>query len=334
MAGIKKLRYIQLGRETTGAYGTEVDADIIWRGVGTIEDAREKAWAEEDVAYMSGVNRQYEPKVLARLTMEEVEATFEQIPHIFEASIEREAATQDGAGTGYIYEYDPPTTAQPEVAAYTIEGGDDEQEEQFTYGVVESWSLSGRPGEALKIGAEWFGREVATGTKTASITLQTVEEILFQKGKLYIDSTAAAHGATQVANAWLGFDLTYDSGLKPIYTGDGNKYFSFEKCVGPEIELQITLEHVAAAVAEKAAWRAGTIRKIRMLFQGSALATTGTAYGEKSLIVDLTGKWTEFGPLDDDDGNDTVTGTFVARYDTVATHYATITVVNALSALP
>ena len=334
MAGIKKLRFIQIGQEGTGTKGTEVAADIIWRGLGTIEDNREKVWPEEDVGYMSGVNRQYEPKVEALLSMDEVEATFEQLPHLFEASIEHEAATKDGAGTGYIYEYNPATTAQTDIATYTIEAGDDHQEEQFTYGFVTEWSLSGSAGEAVMMSAEWVGRQVAPDTKTAGLSLVAVEEILFSKGKLYIDGTASTHGSTQVANAWLEFELNYTSGFKPVYTGDGEKYFSFEKGVGPEMELTLKLEHAANAVTEKAAWIAGTTRMIRMDFTGSTLTTTGTTYGEKKLIIDLTGKWDDFDPLDDDDGNDTVTGTFIPRYDTVCAHYATITVVNALSVLP
>lgn len=334
MAGVKKLRYIQIGAETTGAKGTEVNADVIWRGLGALEDAREKVFPEENVGYLSGTSRQYEPTVLARLSMDEVEATFEQLPHIFEAAIEKEASSVDGSGTGYIYEYNPPTTAQPEIRTYTVEGGDDNDEEQFTYGFVESFELSGRPNEAVMVSAEWVGREVAAGTKTAGVSLQAVEEILFNRGKLYIDSTAAAVGTTQIANQWVGFDLSYESGNQPVFTGDGQKYFSFDKNTGPEIELQLILENGAAAVAEKAAWRAGTVRKIRLLFEGTTLATSGTAYDSKSLIIDLSGKYSEADPLEDTDGNDTVTLTFIPRYDSVTTHFATLTVVNALTALP
>jgi len=39
-AGIKALRKIQLGRESTA--GTKVDADIVWRGTGVIQDNLEQ----------------------------------------------------------------------------------------------------------------------------------------------------------------------------------------------------------------------------------------------------------------------------------------------------
>jgi len=334
MAGIKKLRFIQLGQETTGANGTEVDADILWMGAGTIEDNRELVWPEENVGYLSGTTRVYTPKVEALLHMDEIEATFEQFPHLLEASIEHEAATKDGSGSGYIYEYNPGTTAQTEVATYTIEGGDDHQEEQFTYGFVTEWTLSGVAGEAVMMSAEWVGREVAAGTKTAGVLATQPEVILFSMGKLYIDGTATTHGTTQVVNQWLEFELNCTSGFMPVYTGDGQKYFSFTKGVGAEFELTLTLEHDTAATDEKGNWRNHVTRMIRLDFTGSTLTTTGTVYDNKRLIIDLTGRWSDWDTLDDQDGNDIITGTFMARYDSVADHFADITVVNELSALP
>jgi len=332
--GSTRLQFIQLGRETTGAgRGTEVDATVVWRGLGGIEDDLEIVNPEENVGYISGTTRQYIPKVRALLHMDEIEATFEQLPHIFEASIEREAGSADGAGSGYIYEYNGPTIAQPDVATYTIEGGDDSGEEQFTYGFVEEWTLSGTAGEAVMVEAEWVGREVAPGTKTAIVGLPVVEEILMSKGILSIDSTANAHGTTPVAAQWLEFELSYSSGLIDMYTGDGQKYFGFINCEGPEDELTVKLLHSTAAVAEKAAWRAGTVRKIRMDFTGTTVATSGTAYDAKHLIIDLSGKWEKWDVLDDEDGASTVEGTFIARYDPVTTHFFTATVVNTLASL-
>jgi len=333
MAGSTKLQFIQLGREASGAKGTEVDATLIWRGVGAIEDDREKVWPEENVGYFSGTTRQYEPKATGLLHMDEIEATFEQLPHIFEASIEREAASVDTGGSGYIYEYNGPTTAQPDVATYTIEAGDDYGEEQFLYGFVEEWTLSGTAGEAVMLEAEWIGREVAAGTKTAGLAPISVEEIIMSKGKLYIDSTANPFGTSVVAAQWLEFELTYTSGMIPIYTGDGEKYFGRISCAGPEVELTVKLQHDAAAVAEKAAWRAGTVRKIRMDFTGTTVATSGAAYDAKHLIIDMSGKWDDWDVLDDEDGVSTVEGTFICKYDPVTTHFFTATVVNTVAAL-
>ena len=48
MAGIKRLRKLQFGKETTA--GTPVPATTIWRGTGTLEDKREPYFPDEDIA--------------------------------------------------------------------------------------------------------------------------------------------------------------------------------------------------------------------------------------------------------------------------------------------
>lgn len=334
MAGVKKLGFIQIGQESTASKGTAVNADIIWRGLGAGGDNLEVVFPDEDVGYLSGVNRSYIPKVEGVLEMEDTPATFEQFPHIMEAGIENEASTQDGAGSGYIYEYDFPTTSAPEIATYTIEFGDNQQEYEFAYGFVTDFTLSGSASEAVNMSANWVGRQTDSGTKTAALSLVAVEEVLFQKGKLYIDGTSDTFGTTQATNTWLEFSLDYTTGFQPVYTGDGEKYFSFEKCVGPEVTLDLMFEHDTTGVAEMAAWRAGTTRFVRMEFQGSTLGTSGTDYIYKTLTVDVVGAWESFDPIDEQDGNDVVSGTLRGRYDIVAQDFGKITVVNELASLP
>ena len=129
MPGVKALRKIQLGDESSA--GTPVAASTIWRGMGTISDQREVVHVEEDVGYLSGTDRTYVPKLFAELELEETEATFEQLPHILEMSLKDETPAQDGTGSGYIYQYEFPTTTQPTIQTYTIEGGDDQQAEEM-----------------------------------------------------------------------------------------------------------------------------------------------------------------------------------------------------------
>jgi hypothetical protein len=87
-------------------------------------------------------------------------------------------------------------------------------------------------------------------------------------------------------------------------------------------------------VAEKEAWRNGTPRQIRLLIEGDALTSAGTSYSKKTVRIDLAGKWESFEALSDQDGNDTVTGLFRARYNQLADLFAEIVVVNELTTLP
>jgi hypothetical protein len=332
MPGIKALRKIQTGRETTAGVATA--ATSLWRGLGTIEDQREVKFVEEDIGYISGVDRAYVPRLFGALEMDSVEATFEQSLHVFEAGIKAVGTgVVDTGGSGKVYTYTFPTTSKNTIKTYTLEGGDDQEAERMEYAFVQEFSLEGKGGEALMIKSKWVGRQVAVNAFTGGIVLPSVEDILFSKGRLYIDPVSGTMGNTQVSNSFLAMALNVNTGWVPKFTADGQLYFSFAKLTVPEITLEITFEHDGSAAAEKVNWRAGTPRQIRTLFQGSALTTAGT-FQYKSLIIDLAGKWEKFSKLDEEDGNDIVTGTFRARYNATCAKFAQIKVVNQLATVP
>jgi len=323
--GSKALRKIQVGRETTA--GTSVAATLKWRGLGTLEDQREVIFPDEDVGYLSGIDRAYTPKLLGALSMDSVPATFEQLPIILSAGVKNVVTgATDTGGSGKVYTYTFPTTSANTITTWTIEGGDDSGEEEMEYSFVESFELSGNGGEVLNVSANWLGRQVTPSTFTGSITAPaTVEEILFSKGKLYIDATTI--GTTQVTNTLLGASMQVNTGWIPKYTAEGNLYFSFPQSTKPEVLLNVTFEHNASSVSEKAAWRAGTSRLLRLQFAGNALTTAGT-FATKLLRIDLAGKWEKFDKIGDMNGNDIVTGTFRAGYNATAAKFAEIKVVN------
>jgi hypothetical protein len=329
--GIKALSKIQLGRETTA--GTEANATVIWRGVGSLKDNLALTFVEEHIGSLSGYDRSYISKYAGAINMSATPATYEQVNHIFEAGIKTDAAAAEGSG--YLYEYTGATTAAPTIKTYTIEAGDNIQEEQGLYGFVSDFTLSGAAGEAMMMSANWITRQVQTGSFTGALSVPTVEEILVSKGSVYIDAASGTAGATQVSDTLLDFTLNYTTGIIPKWTADGGSLdYQFIQYTMPEVTLDVTFEHNSTAVAEKAAWRAETGRQIRLLFTGSALTTAGTTYSTKALQIDLVGKWETFEELGDMDGNVTVSGTFRSRYNATAALFSTISLVNNLSAVP
>lgn len=329
--GRRALRKIQIGLEAVA--GTEVNADEIWRGVGVIDDQTTPIFVEEDVGYLPRTDRTYIPFVLANMRFEDTPATYEQLPFILACGIENvQTGSADGAGSGKVYQYDFPTTQANAICTATLEAGDNQQEEQFTYGFVQNLTISGNSQEAVMMSADWAGRQVAPGTYTAALTLEAVEEILFQKGKLYVDTSGGTFGGTQKTQTMLSFNFTMNTGWIPAFTGDGNLYFTFKKQVGPEATLEVTFEHDATAVAVAAAQLAETEQLVRVIIEGSAL-TTAAGYTYKTLIIDLAGKWEEVSPLGDQDGNDIRIGTLRGRYNVTADDYGKIIVVNEVANL-
>ena len=329
--GRRALRKIQLGIEAVK--GTEVNATEIWRGLGVIDDETAPVFVEEDVGILPGTDRTYIPYVLGHLRFEEVAATFEQLPYILACGVENvQTGSADGTGSGKVYQYDFPTTQENTILTCTLEAGDNQQEEQFTYGFVQNFTISGAAQEACMMAADWTGRQVAPSSFTGSLTLDSVEEILFQKGKLYVDTSGGTFGGTQKTNTLLAFNFTMNTGWVPLFTGDGNLYFTVEKNVGPEATLEVTFEHDATAVAVAAAQLAETEQLVRVIIEGSAL-TTADGYTYKTLVIDLAGKWSEVGPLSDQNGNDIRIGTLTGRYNVTADDYGKIIVVNEVANL-
>ncbi len=327
--GVKALRKIQLGVETTA--GTEVNATAVWRGEGTIINDSPVEFVPEDIGYLQDQGRTYIPKVGALIELDETPATFEQLPYLLQMGVDGAATgSADGVGSGYIYAYTLATNAVRAPDTYTVEGGDNSEEYQSTYFFCEEFKLKGAANEAVMMSGKLRGKQVATGSEfTASLTAATVEEVLFNKGKIYIDTTTI--GTTVKTGTWLAFELNVPTGFQAVWSGDGNLYFSAVKQSDlRDITGSITLENDATGVAEVAAAVAETTRLVRLIFEGSALTTSGTAYTYRTLKIDLAIKYTEVPSLDEQDGDNTVKLPFKVIYNAAG---GVITVVNQLSAL-
>jgi hypothetical protein len=169
-------------------------------------------------------------------------------------------------------------------------------------------------------------------TFTGAISIPTVEEIIVNDGSLYIDDSGGTIGSTEVSNTLFGIDLDWTTGLQEFWAVDGSLDFSLIKFTADDIVLTMTYEHNSDAVTEKAKYRAGDTRLVRLLFNGSALTTAGT-FTYKTLRLDLAGVYEDWSTLEDQDGNDVVTATLRVRYSSTDALKAEAVVVNELSAL-
>jgi len=302
--------------------------------MGMLQDTMATVFPEEAAGNLGGSNLQYISRYGGEVELTQ-DATFEQLPYVLTCGVTAlTTGVQDGAGSGYVYAYPFATTATTDVNTLTIVGGDNIARESLGYSFVPTFSLTGTGGEALQLSATFRGQQVAPYVTADTSTVPAVEQIIFSKGKLYIDTDTGTIGSTLVSQTLLGMTLNVNTGWQEVHSADGVQTFSFIKQAAPEITLNVTFEHNATAVAEKAAWRAGTPRLIKLLFEGSAL-TTGATYTKKTLDIRLAGKWESFAQIDEQNGNDIVTGVFRCRYSSVAALFASLTcVLDAVTALP
>lgn len=328
--GAKALRQLQLAQEAT--MGVAAVPTAIWRGTGVLEDIRDPEVVEEDVGILVPPTRSYIPALAAKLDMPSIEATFEQLTYLLSAGVKDVAGVQDGAGTDYIWTYPFATTTKNTPQSYTIRGGDDTEVEEMEYSLISKLTLEGEFGKAWMMSAEWFGRQVTGGKSFASLSLQAVEEILFSKTALYIDSDTDGFGTTPITATLRKAKLDITTGYIPLPVA-GNLYFGVHGAVKPEIMLDLEFEWNSNAVTEKGHQRTQTERAIRLLCEGSDVGTPGTTYSAKTLIIDIPGRWQKFTPLGESDGNNIVTATLKGGYNTVLASSGEIVVVNESSTL-
>ena len=136
MAGIEALKKCQLGVETVS--GTAVPATNIWRGPVSWKDARVLARMEEHIGTLIPQAHLVETSRFATLEMAAAPLTYEQGPYPFAAGIENIiAGVKDGAGSGYVYEYNVATTTPNTLKSYTLEIGDNQRVDEIEYAQVQ-----------------------------------------------------------------------------------------------------------------------------------------------------------------------------------------------------
>jgi hypothetical protein len=335
--GIKGLWRHQIGVE--GTLGTEVNSTTYWRGpMSKIKDNSKPVYAEEDVAIIGGVGRSYTPYEIAEVAFEETEVTFEQLPYLCNMAIRGVAGVQDGAGTDYIYTYLFPVSTVYTPYTYTCEIGDNQQAELVTGVFVKELTISGASQEAWKMkatGTGWIS-SAPTTTFTSALSIPTVEEVLFQKSRIYIDAIGGTMGSTQRTNTLLDFELT----IKEIYTeyatadNAGKNYTVILMNAMPEITLKFTLMHDSISVAERVIRRTRAGRQIRIEGVGNTVATPGSVYSTKRVQLNLVGTYDDPEEMDAETGSDIVKFSFRNHYHLTSASRGSIVVVNELSALP
>jgi hypothetical protein len=332
MPGVLRLRKGQCGLESSK--GTGVAATAIWRGPAPVmKNDNTVVFPQDDIGYLVQTDRSYVPKYLASFELPETELTYEQLQPLAAGILDVVSGAANGGTTnGYKYVYTAATTAQAATKAYTWEMGDDNQEYEAAYCFPLTINISGAPGEAVKWSSNWNGRQVAKSTYT-SLTAQVVEEVLFGKGKLYCDAVGGTLGATQLTNTWLGFDLAIETGILPVWTGDGDLFYILTKMAAPAIRGSMTFEHDAVGVARYDDFVARTTKQFRMLFTGSALTGTGGTFTTKAAQFDFCASLESIDALGEVNGNDIVKVNFRAVYNPTANLFFVATVCNLLAAL-
>ena len=326
---------VQYGKETTR--GTAVAATKLLLGkVPAINSDRKPEFPVEDAGIRADAVRSVIHQYLYANTLSTEHGYFQQLPALFGCGLKGNvtaAAVTDG-GSDYLWAFTPSLTAANAPDSLTIELGDDVQAFETEYCMFERIRISGNVTQGMEsspvtVEADFFGRQLSPTTFTGSIALPSAEPINGKLSRFYLDTAWAGIGGTEKTNILRGFDIEILTGLHPVFTGSGNKYFNTHAEGLIMATANFTFEGNSDADAIFDAHQAGTFAAARLQINGAAIGT-GTAH---SLKIDIGGAWESVSPLSSEDRGDNLhTATLRGYYDATGAKLLDVAVVTNVNA--
>ena len=306
------------GKELTR--GTAVAATKRWPGQAPkVMSDTKKTFVTEMLDVRAAERRSVVFQRLYRNNLTAAQATFEQLPAVFGCGLKGVTPTETTPSQGdYLWTFAPSMTAANSPDSLTIELGDDAQFWESEYCMFDKISLSGsidqEGGEAsVSLDAGFFGRQLTTTTKTPAIALPTGEFMNAKRARLYIDTSWAGVGGTELANLLRSFQIEILTGVHPDSTGSANQYFNAHKEGVIGVMGTFTIEGGSNAAAILTASRSAGLVVARLEIAGNQIGT-GTS---RSLKIDFSGDYDEVDPISGEDrGDNLATFSVHGLYDT------------------
>lgn len=332
---IEPLNKVQFGLESTK--GTLVAATKLIQGAGeAIEEQGiyRSAYPQGVRANVGGagtiIGKGFGLKFQSELTAEE-------ILWVLETGI-RGGITPTAGGTGdYTYVYTPQlTTGIPTIKTATIEairsdGSTNHYYGEAGHGMTRSFEIEWAVNEIAKLSFEMFGRARQTDTPTGALAVYATREALVTNLlKVYLDTSWAGLGGTQLTGIVRRVKFACTTGYEPDYTLDGRSDLDFTgyKVGNLAAKLTLLLELDATGAAQFTKWRSNSLQYIR-------LKNTGTTVGALPKAVQIDGAYRMVAPpaMQVDGAQMLVACELESVYDTTGTKTLEFTAINGESAI-
>ena len=245
------------------------------------------------------------------------------------------ASTASASDTSaQIWSFSPAARSEDTVKTYTIEQGSSVRAHRCSYMLFTEYNL-----EFTRDGVEQSGSAISQRltdgvTMAASPTAVEEKPVIPTHVDLYIDTTTASIGTTQMTRA---FNATFNIGdrFNPVWPliSSAGSYVSHVE-VEPTVECELTLESDATGMGFLTNARAGDTRYCRIKSTSTELAGAATLFYE--CRIDFSFKISAMaGPVNDEDGVATVVWTGRPVYDATAgwAKAFSFRVINKVSAL-
>lgn len=231
------------------------------------------------------------------------------------------------------------TTGVPTIDAATIEyamndGSTAHYYREAGYAICESFKIEHAVNAMPKLSWKWFARAGQTGTVTSSLTPYTIRHLIAGNLlSLYLDTSWAGLGGTQLTGVVRSGSIDVMTGFKPDYTSDGRSDLDMTKhsvgALGAKVGLVLELDSVGAA--RIANYRANDLVYVRHKFLGGVIPTCTTS--KYTVQVDGAYRFGSPPSISNDGDQKLVTLALEAVYDSTGTKILEFTAINELTAV-
>ncbi|MBX6770883.1 MAG: hypothetical protein IRY83_04105 [Chloroflexi bacterium] len=233
------------------------------------------------------------------------------------------------SGLAYRWTFTPSQSQTDTIKTYTVEHGSSVRARKWTYGLVTEFGYKLTRDE-FTIDGTMLGQALQDGISlTASPTAVPLVPILPTQVNVYLDSTSAGIGTTQLLRV-LSAEFKMSDRFGPVWPlNSAISGFAAHVETAPKAELKLLVEADAQGMELLTAMRTGDKKYIRITATGPNIET-GNDY---SFQHDLCGVVSDVSDFSDEDGVYAIEWTFTVAYDAAWGMAQQIQVVNTLSTL-
>lgn len=333
--GSEFFNQVQYGKESTR--GTPVAATRLWIGqMPAVKTDRKPVFPQEHFGVRASEFRSVIHQYLYINSLASEHGAFQHLPFLFGCGVKGgvTATETTGGQADYAWAFTPSLTAANSPDAATLRMGDDAQAWISEYCMFERIRISGQVAQGadaspVNVEADFFGRQLATTTFTAGQSGPSLEPLNAKLARLYIDTTWAGVGGTELANLLRTFDIEILTGVHPKFEGSASKTFNSHGEGIISVMGTFGIEGGSTAAAKLALQQAGTFQVARLEINGGQI---GSGVNHQ-LRVDFGGAFEDVTPISGADRGDNL-ATFVLHdyYDYTAAKKLQLSVITNINA--
>ncbi len=258
------------------------------------------------------------------------EQDYNELTYLLSSLLVLDTPAQQGATAAYKWEIAPAHNQPDTIETFTVQRGDSNDAEEFTYGTVTNLTLTYTRDECSLSGS-MIGQEIdLAGTMDAAPTALDIVPVLPKDVCVYVGDTFAGISATPLKRV-IKAELAITGRHKPNWALLCTENSFVSTIEGDsKVQLKLLMQADAEGVALMTNMRAGSAMFVRVQATSDALAATGYPY---SLTHEMAGFVTNVSEFRDEDGVYALEWTLDAKYDPTWTHAFMTTLVNKVSAL-